>query len=62
MIGDFGGFGKIVEEARALDADERNAPLVDCPLCGTPLDRNSAGTVNCPLGHFRSSGARRVDA
>lgn len=54
MTREWGGLGKIVEEAKQLDADEKARPLVDCPLCGTPLDKNSAGAVNCPMGHFRA--------
>lgn len=55
MSGDFGGLGAIVEEARALDDDNASRPLIDCPRCGTRLERNSAGVANCPMGHFTTS-------
>lgn len=54
-MGDFGGLGGIVEEARELDEETANRPLIDCPICGTRLDRNSAGLANCPMGHFTTS-------
>jgi hypothetical protein len=54
-VSDFGGLKGIVEEARQLEREERAKPLVDCPVCGTPLDKNSRGEVNCPMGHFRQS-------
>ena len=43
----------IREEQRQVAADEKLAPLVDCPVCGEILDVRD-GTYNCPLGHFRS--------
>ncbi len=49
----------IYEEARQIADDERTAPLVDCPRCGHPLDVRD-GIYNCPLGHFRSTKATRV--
>lgn len=54
MTRDWGGLGSIIEEARQLDEQERQQPLVDCPICGTPLDVNSRGMKNCPMGHFRA--------
>ncbi|MGE0227763.1 MAG: hypothetical protein AB7I38_10990 [Dehalococcoidia bacterium] len=56
MSGDFGGLRGIVEEARTLDEENANRPLVDCPICGTPLDRRDRdGLANCPMGHFTTS-------
>ena len=51
-MSDFGGLRGIIEEAKALDAENRASPLVDCPVCGTPLDTNARGAKNCPMGHF----------
>lgn len=51
---DWGGLRSILDEARALDNEERTHPLVDCPLCGTPLNENARGEKNCPMGHFRA--------
>jgi hypothetical protein len=48
MSRDWGGLGAIIKEAQAIVP----LPLVACPRCGTPLQRNSRGQVNCPLGHF----------
>lgn len=48
---DWGGLGKILAEAKAIEAAERARPLVDCPLCGTPLQIGPRGT-DCPMGHF----------
>lgn len=53
-MSDFGGLRGIIEEARQLEREEQTRPLVDCPLCGTPLDKNSRGELSCPLGHFRA--------
>jgi hypothetical protein len=49
---DWGGIGSVVSEARAIDKALAETPRVDCPVCGTPLDQNSRGAVNCPLGHY----------
>lgn len=49
---DFGGLGSIVDEARALDEENATRPLVDCPHCGTALQRRPDGLGNCPMGHF----------
>lgn len=49
----------IKEEARQMAAEDKAAPLVDCPICGTVLDENSRGVVNCPMGHFRQQGRLR---
>lgn len=57
-MSDFGGFGAIVQEARALEEAERARPLVDCPVCGEVLKRNKRGAVSCPLGHFRAESDR----
>lgn len=49
---DFGGLRAIVQEARALDDEVDRRPLVDCPHCGTALQRRPDGLGNCPMGHF----------
>lgn len=55
-MGDFGGLGAIVEEARALDDDNANRPLIDCPRCGTRLERRERdGLKHCPMGHFETT-------
>lgn len=53
MSGDFGGLRRIIDEAKQIAEDERTRPLIDCPQCGEPLDENSRGEKNCPLGHGR---------
>ena len=41
----------IRKEAAQIAKAEREAPLVDCPIDGTPLVfRNGVG--NCPMGNF----------
>jgi hypothetical protein len=52
---DWGGLRSILEEAKVLNRVDKDTPLVACPLCGTPLNRNSRGESNCPLGHYRTS-------
>ena len=42
----------IIKEAREIQEQDAQKPLIDCPVCGTRLDKNSRGAVNCPLGHF----------
>lgn len=48
----------IADEARKLAEAEKQMPEVACPVCGTPLDTNSRGVKNCPMGHYRSNGVR----
>lgn len=45
-------FLAIIKEAREIDEQDKARPLVDCPVCGTRLDKNSRGAVNCPMGHY----------
>ena len=49
----------IRQEQRQTAQDERTAPLVDCPNCGTPLDVRD-GLYNCPMGDFRTRKPTRV--
>ena len=56
MTRDWGGFGSIVNEARALDTEIKARPRVACPNCGTPLNRRSDGAVDCPMGDFTARG------
>lgn len=59
-MAEWGGLRAIIEEAKEIAREEREAPLIDCPICGTPLDKNSRGQLNCPMGHFRAeAGATR---
>ena len=51
-MSDYGGLRAITEEAKRLLEEDRAKPLIDCPICGSRLDKNSRGAVNCPLGHF----------
>lgn len=46
-------------EARKLAEDEKAAPLVDCPICGHLLNVRD-GIYDCPLGHFTTTKATRV--
>ena len=56
MSRDWGGLRAIVDEARELDATEAARPLVDCPICGTPLDiRPRDGLRHCEMGHFETT-------
>lgn len=48
----------IREEQRQLAEADRNAPLVECPICGERLDVRD-GIKNCPLGHWRSTRTTR---
>ena len=55
-MSDFGGLRAMVEEARQLDTENATRSLLDCPLCGTPLDvRERDGLKNCPMGHFETT-------
>jgi hypothetical protein len=56
---DWGGYGAIIREARALDEAERTRPLIDCPLCGTPLQVRADGWRNCEMGHYTTRQAVR---
>jgi len=47
-------YGAIVQQAAKERQEERQRIRQDCPVCGEPLEFNSAGVANCPLGHFRS--------
>ena len=59
---DWGGFGGIIVEAKAIHDAERNHRLTDCPRCGAVLDADRDGSLNCPLGHFSApAGAMRPD-
>lgn len=59
-MSDYGGLRGIIDEAKQIDAEERTRPLLDCPLCGTPLQTNSRGEKSCEMGHFRApAGALR---
>lgn len=49
----------IKDEARQMQAEDKAALLVDCPVCGAVLDENSRGEVNCPMGHYRQQGRVR---
>lgn len=49
----------ILAEMRQAAKDEQTAPLADCPRCGHLLDVRD-GIYNCPLGHFRTTKATRV--
>lgn len=59
MTSDYGGYGAILKEAQQIEEEERAKPIVDCPVCGTPLDKNARGEVNCPMGHYRASSDAR---
>lgn len=59
-MNDWGGLRGIVEEAKQVAERERSRPLVDCPNCGTPLQKNTRGQVNCPMGDFWAPSDARV--
>ena len=48
----------ITQEAKAMRAEDKAKPIVDCPLCGTTLDKRGE-LVNCPFGHFTKRGTTR---
>lgn len=50
----YGGFKAIVAEAKQLEEQVKSEPEVACPVCGTVLDVNPRGAVNCPMGHYRA--------
>ena len=52
---DYGGFGAILAEARAIDAELRERDMTGCPVCGLLLDENEAGAVNCRMGHWSAA-------
>jgi len=55
-MSDYGGYRQIVEEARQIEQEQRAKPLVDCPICGGPLDYNEKrGLLSCRMGHFRTT-------
>lgn len=45
----------ITKEAREIAEQERQRPLVACPVCGALLQSNAKGVLNCPMGHFRTN-------
>lgn len=48
----------IRDEARLMAQEDRDRPIIDCPVCGETLDVR--GDIrNCPLGHYRQTGAQR---
>lgn len=60
-MSDFGGFGAILKEAKALADEEKQHVSPACPVCGTILDvRPRDGMRNCPLGHYRDNGVPHV--
>lgn len=61
-MSDYGGFKALKEAARQDAESDKNAPLIDCPVCGTVLDVNSAGVRNCPLGHYRTTATTKGEA
>ncbi|MCJ7510769.1 MAG: hypothetical protein MUP14_07785 [Dehalococcoidia bacterium] len=43
----------ILQEARQMRAEDKERALVECPICGGPLDyRPRDGTYNCRMGYF----------
>jgi hypothetical protein len=44
---DYGGFRALADAA----ADEHTFET-SCPICGTPVELNTRGLANCPLGHW----------
>ncbi len=59
---DWGGLRGIVEEAKQIAETDRARPLIDCPICGTRLQRNARGEGDCPLGHYRTTAQTWGDA
>ncbi len=48
----------IKAEARQMAKEDREKPIVECPLCGELLQIR--GEIrDCPWGHFRQNGAQR---
>ena len=46
----------ITDEAKAVRQKQMSEPPVACPIDGEPLEINSRGVRNCPLGNFRWNG------
>jgi len=57
---DWGGFGGILAEARAIEEEMRDRDRTDCPRCGYTLAVRADGSVSCPMGHFRRSQPEKV--
>lgn len=52
-MAEWGRLGAISREAKEVAAQERRAPLVDCPICGEVLELNGRTRQRaCPLGHY----------
>lgn len=52
---EWGGLRRIVEEAREISRQDKERPLVECPICGTRLQRNARGEADCPFGDYRTT-------
>ena len=46
-MGDYGGYGALMEAASREHRYETS-----CPICGTPVNVNSSNVADCPLGHW----------
>jgi hypothetical protein len=56
-MSDWGGFKKIMDEARANAEEEKRKPPEACPLDGTPLEYHAGKALwVCPMGNYRASG------
>ena len=49
---DWGGYRAIIDEAVEIAKKEREAPVVECPNDGSPLQVRD-GVANCPWGDYR---------
>lgn len=45
----------IIKSEREIRQRHDAEPIVDCPICGETLDKNSRGAYSCPLGHYRAA-------
>lgn len=49
---------EIKKEARLIAKEDREAPLLECPNDGTPLEFRN-GVANCPMGDYRTTRTTR---
>ena len=48
----------IKHEAREIVRENRERPIVECPMCGEVL-QVKGNVFDCPWGHFRQTGSQR---
>lgn len=53
---DWGGYRSLLEQAIEEHQEDLFSPPEACPFDGSPLEENSAGNLNCPMGDYRWCG------